>query len=352
MKKALAWHVAADGIPTPLKPGFIDLEKHLEDWIDRDPDIVADDVLLIGRQLKTHWGTILDLLAIDEEGYLVILELKRDQTLRETVAQSLEYAAWASKLGYEAVVAYGAARYGSPDAFRAAFEGKFGHPLPAALNTVQRVLVVAPSIDDATSDVIDYLSNTYRLPMNAVSFDVFGETGNQVIVRHFVMEGDDLPQPVDAKVKSAKSMEDAMAQAEEAGIRDHVEKIAQLSDLFKWSPWVSKTGWTWYLPAPSDINGVSALRVIIKPGALRLTMRPDNLAGAFGKPLEAATAFINAVGGGRNCQPLAKGSSSSPFPQWKTLSGSFGTSGDSSRTMCYPKQLPALTSPRRPIPFR
>ena len=111
MKKAIAWQVGPDHKPQRLAPGAVALEKNLENWVDQDIDIVADDVLIIGRQLATAWGTVLDLLGINAEGDLVIIELKRDQTLRETIAQGLEYAAWAHTQSPEAVMQLGATRF-------------------------------------------------------------------------------------------------------------------------------------------------------------------------------------------------------------------------------------------------
>ena len=45
------------------------------------------NVLIIGRQLRTPSGGRIDLLAIDQLGDIVILELKRDRTPREVVAR-------------------------------------------------------------------------------------------------------------------------------------------------------------------------------------------------------------------------------------------------------------------------
>jgi len=56
MKKALAWEIPNAGLPRRLDPAAIALEEHLEDWIDADISIVADDVLLIGRQVRTEDG--------------------------------------------------------------------------------------------------------------------------------------------------------------------------------------------------------------------------------------------------------------------------------------------------------
>ena len=231
MKQAIAWRIDQTGKPTRLKPGSIDLEKHLEDWVDVEIDIVADDVLIIGRQLVTSWGTKLDLLGIDGEGNLVIIELKRDQTLRETIAQGLEYAAWASKQSYDEVLRMASDRFEDEDSFKAAFLDRFKTELPTTLNQLQRVLVVAPSIDDTTDTVVRYLADTYRLPINAVSFDVFGEAGNQVLVRHFVRDQSLIPSPPTAKTRPMRTIEELLALSADNEVRDVVDSLRTLSDL-------------------------------------------------------------------------------------------------------------------------
>jgi hypothetical protein len=199
MKKAFAWEIEPAGGPKSLPLAAIDLEKHLEDWIDADPNIIGDDVLLIGRQVATVYGTKLDLLAINRQGDLVIIELKRDQTLRETVAQGIEYAAWVSKLGFDDIMKYAVERYAGEAAFRQAFEERFNSPLPDTINSGQKILLVAPEITDATASVIEYLAGAYRVPINAVSFDLFAVDSRRVLVRHFVLEESQTPQPPGSK---------------------------------------------------------------------------------------------------------------------------------------------------------
>ncbi len=73
-------------------------EQRLEDWVVKDPSILGIDVLLVGRQVTTANRGRIDLLAIDSEANLVVLELKRDKTPREIVAQALDYASWVNDL--------------------------------------------------------------------------------------------------------------------------------------------------------------------------------------------------------------------------------------------------------------
>ena len=46
--------------------------------------------------VPTDLGKSIDLLGVDREGNVVVVELKRDRTPRDVVAQALEYAAFAA----------------------------------------------------------------------------------------------------------------------------------------------------------------------------------------------------------------------------------------------------------------
>ena len=62
------------------------------------PITLNGPLLIIGRQVPTDLGKSIDLLGVDREGNVVVVELKRDRTPRDVVAQALEYAAFAAKL--------------------------------------------------------------------------------------------------------------------------------------------------------------------------------------------------------------------------------------------------------------
>ena len=65
--------------------------EHLEQWIKTKPQILGNDILLIGQQVYTKSGP-LDFLGIDNDGNLVIVELKRDKLARVVLAQAIDYA--------------------------------------------------------------------------------------------------------------------------------------------------------------------------------------------------------------------------------------------------------------------
>lgn len=75
-------------------------EAVLQKWLEANPDGILEDgkLLIIGREVLTDLGGFIDLLGLDRQGNVVVVELKRDRTPRDTVAQALEYAAYAERL--------------------------------------------------------------------------------------------------------------------------------------------------------------------------------------------------------------------------------------------------------------
>ena len=79
----------------------LESEAKLEEIIAADLSLVAPGLMLIGRQVATAFGKYIDILAMDRDGNLVVIELKRDKTPREVIAQTLDYASWVEGLSYD-----------------------------------------------------------------------------------------------------------------------------------------------------------------------------------------------------------------------------------------------------------
>src|SRR4051812_46996006 len=97
------WRVDGEK-PVRVTPKGVPLESQLETMIEADPTILGTPLLLVGRQVPTDYGKFIDLLAIDDEGALHVLELKRDRTPREVVAQVLDYGSWVRGLSHSQVL--------------------------------------------------------------------------------------------------------------------------------------------------------------------------------------------------------------------------------------------------------
>jgi hypothetical protein len=87
-----------------VPPTAIASEERLEQIIEARLDILGlGNLFKVGRQVITDYGKRIDILAIDGQGDLHIVELKKDRTPREVVAQSLEYGFWVQDLSFEAI---------------------------------------------------------------------------------------------------------------------------------------------------------------------------------------------------------------------------------------------------------
>ncbi|MEV8022204.1 endonuclease NucS domain-containing protein [Streptomyces sp. NPDC086554] len=183
------WRV--DGKPVRVAAPQMPLESRLEELIEADPDILGRPLLLIGRQVPTDHGKFIDLLGLDAEGGLHVLELKRDRTPRDVVAQVLDYGSWIQHLTNEQVrdiyTTFAAGR-GLPAELDEAFARRFGGSTPEALNGAHTLTVVASEIDPATERIITYLASGYEVPINVLFFRYFEDEGRSYLARTWLRE--------------------------------------------------------------------------------------------------------------------------------------------------------------------
>jgi hypothetical protein len=169
-----------------LEKHKLDKEERLEDWIEQDSSILGLDVLFIGRQVHTPYSGKIDLLAIDGLGNLVIIELKRDKTPRDVVAQVLDYASWVNELQEDEIREL-SATYLKKTLTEAFFE-RFAIKLPEALNQAHRMVIVASELDDSSERIVQYLSAVHSLDINVVFFSCFNQGGKELVGRSWLMD--------------------------------------------------------------------------------------------------------------------------------------------------------------------
>ncbi len=171
----------------------IDLEERLEDAISDDVSILDDQLMVIGRQVLTSYGKKIDLLAIDENGDLVAIELKRDKTPRDSVAQVLDYGSWVHQLTaarIETIFAEFQNTYGTasaPKSLAEAMNDKFRSE-PENYNAAHRMLIAASVLDPATERIVEYLRDAHNIDINVALFQAFVDSGRQYIIRAWLGE--------------------------------------------------------------------------------------------------------------------------------------------------------------------
>ena len=108
--------------------------------------------------------------------------MKRVKTPLDIVAQLLDYGSWAQHLGYDEVLKIWD-DFSPETPFEEAFSDRFGASPPESLNDRHHLVIVASELDASTERIVDYLSESYSLPINAVFFRYFESGEQQFLMR-------------------------------------------------------------------------------------------------------------------------------------------------------------------------
>ncbi|MYA84988.1 MAG: DUF91 domain-containing protein [Acidimicrobiaceae bacterium] len=154
------WRMTGDG-PHQLASSPLDSEHRLEDMLAEDPAMSGTDLLIVGRQVKTGYGGSIDLLALDADGRAHVLELKRDRTPRDVVAQTLDYGSWVQGLSVEDLEQIYVDYHGDDTELDAAFADRFGSPLPDVVNADQQFTIIASELDPTSDRIVEFLAEAY-----------------------------------------------------------------------------------------------------------------------------------------------------------------------------------------------
>jgi len=230
------WEIKDGSTLKEITKSKLDREERLEEWLEKDISVISDDLLVIGRQVPTDFGGAIDLLCIDRNGDTVIVELKRDKTPREIVAQVLEYASWVKDLPRDRIVEiankYFEGQLPLPTSLEQAFLNKFGMQLPEVLNENHRMLIVASELDSSTERVINYLSE-HGLALNAVTFHYFKEDNREYLGRVFLIEPRLTEQQRESKKKQRLAEEELQQIAAKNGVAELYQKLKEgLTNVF------------------------------------------------------------------------------------------------------------------------
>lgn len=162
-------------------------EQLLEEMIVSCPRLLSEEWMIIGQQEDTGTGGRVDLLALAPDGSLIIIELKKDRTPRDVVAQAIDYAVWVQDLKAEEIVAiYGRLKPGS--SLSDDFRNRFGQPLDEeSLNQNHQIIIVASSLDDSTERIVSYLTER-DIAINVLCFQVFSHGQEQFLSRTWLLD--------------------------------------------------------------------------------------------------------------------------------------------------------------------
>jgi Endonuclease NucS len=178
-----------------LEQRGLDLESRLEQILHGDVSMLSPNWMVIGRQVKTAYDKKIDLLCMDRDGNLIVIELKRNMTERDTVAQALDYGSWVRTVkadeiarifdNYRRTYRSDAKPLSINEAFCAHFRVR---EMPEELNESHELVIAGSSFDSATERIVGYLASAYGVRINAVFFRVFRDGDREYLIRVWLRE--------------------------------------------------------------------------------------------------------------------------------------------------------------------
>jgi len=189
----------SNNTPVQVTAGKLANENMIHNWIAERPELLGLDLLIIGREVVAPDRGRVDLLGIDEEGNLAILELKRDRTPREILAQVLDYASWVVTLSTREVHEI-ALKYLKKD-LEGAFRERFDIALPETLNESHTMVIIASKFDSSSQRIVRYLSETYDIAINTAFFSVFDDEGKTLLATDWLLDQSEVVERSETKAK-------------------------------------------------------------------------------------------------------------------------------------------------------
>ena len=208
-------------------------EKILGDWLEANPEGILEDrdLLIIGREVTTDLGASIDLLGVDRAGNGVVIELKRAKTPRDTVAQALEYAAFAERLDVDQLETIARAYMNDEslnfaEHHREHFE--LGQSDAVAFNKDQRIVIVCQEISPQIRQTAQFL-NSKGVSVTCVEFSFFQAEGGGRLMSQEIVVGEESRRLVQVSSRSAPVVDEGtfLASCDDDG-------RAVFSRLLKW----------------------------------------------------------------------------------------------------------------------
>lgn len=153
-----------------LNPGRELYEKEIEQLVWDDLETFTGQSLFrVARQARVENGGVLDILALDEYGQVVVIEIKRDID-RNQLAQCLEYAGWARLTNLDELANLyngGSGDHQGVEAFFRDWQNFTDTATPLTINPQPRLLLIARDFQDRMRSAIDFLRE-YSVPIMVI----------------------------------------------------------------------------------------------------------------------------------------------------------------------------------------
>lgn len=189
---------------TQVKPGPALFESEIEALAWGDLEAFTGEVLFrVARQAHISGGGVPDILALDESGRVVVIEVKRDVD-RGQLAQCLEYAGWARLTNLDEISGLyniSAAHKGA-EAFFKDWLDYTETDTPMRIAGPPRLFLIARDFEGRTRSALDFLREN-GLPVEVIPVSIYVDPQGRRIVD---IESDHEPMPATQSTSAAKTV--------------------------------------------------------------------------------------------------------------------------------------------------
>jgi hypothetical protein len=258
-------------------------EQRLEELLVASPDLLAEGLNIVARQLPTDAG-FPDLLGVDQDGRLVVLELKRGTLTRGAVAQVLDYGSDLGERDLEELARLieehsGQAGVGEIEDFLD-WHGREYPNGSDALKKAPRMILVGLGVDDRAKRIVNFLAEA-GVDIHLLTFHAFELEGRLILAKQV-----ETVPPSAARVERASGSKEEkrailLALAEQQGVKDLLTEVADFiaghSPFYRWP---GKTAYSFLLSELTE-KGTPTYRSYVTlyvqrsvRGVLLLTLAP------------------------------------------------------------------------------
>ena len=245
----------------------------LEAVLVANPNMLMRGLTLVGRQVPVETGYV-DLLGIDEDGRLVVFELKRDRLTRDAVAQILDYCTYLETLSDSELATLMAERSGKDGIKKIAdFWEWYGNQPGDSVRPVRMVLV-GLGIDVSAHRMVAYLAER-GIDIRLLTFHGYVQGDGMLLARQVQTANE--PSPLRRRRTHPPRARDLRRKASEHGVAE-VWRDAKVSLDYSARTYYTKSGITYLqrtITLPDDVRVRGSHSVTIdEPGKIRITFYP------------------------------------------------------------------------------
>lgn len=206
----------------PINPGPDLYEQEIEALVWSDLEAFTGEPLFpVARQPRIPAGGVPDILALDEQGRIVVIEVKRDVD-RGQLAQCLEYAGWARLTNLDEVASlyHFNNEHSGVAAFFRDWQDFTETATPLTITAQPRLFLVARDFQGRTRSALDFLKEN-QLPVTVVPVTLYEDpTGRRILD----VESDHEPSPTPATAAvSQRTRKEITVEGRRVSVLDLIE---------------------------------------------------------------------------------------------------------------------------------